>query len=230
MKRRSFSPLAQALLASTLFAGVTACSAEINDAKRVGGGTPTPPPGGGSPGPGGGGTPGPGGGTPGPGGGTTQPPPTGSSQGPSTGPVAGFEVPNTHIKMLPWSVRLGRLAAVTGVPATDPSYATLIEDRLLLGDHDYANAKPPQEGWSAARLTLWVEGLRPICQTTQVRMRYSPMPSKLAALVEAAYGRALLPEDTAAWNESVAGLTVTPDKAVEAACVAVLSSLEFVAQ
>lgn len=168
---------------------------------------------------------------PGPGGGG---PPNGAPPaaggGASTAPVNGFQVPNTHLKLLPFAVRLARIATVTGVPATDPSYATLLEDRLLLGDHDYANAKPPQEGWSAARLTMWVEGLRPICRTATVRARYSPMPGKLAQLIEAAHGRALLPDDTAALMEGIAGLAITPEKVVETACVSVLSSLEFVAQ
>jgi hypothetical protein len=146
------------------------------------------------------------------------------------GPVGNFEPPKAQIKLLPFSVRMARIATVTGVPLTDPAYNTLKDNHLLLGDHDYANAKPPQESWSAARLATWVESVRPICQTPAVQTRYSPMPAKLPALVDAAYGRAMIAEDTAALNDGVKGLNVAPAKLVETTCIAVLSSLEFVAQ
>jgi hypothetical protein len=148
----------------------------------------------------------------------------------SGAPVRGFEPPNTQIKLLPFSIRMTRIAAVTGLPLTDPAFNTLRENRLLLGDHDYANAKPPQESWSAARLTTWVESVRPVCQTQAVQTRYSPMPAKIPALVDAAYGRAVLPEDTASLSDGVKGLNLTPAKIVETMCISVLSSLEFVAQ
>jgi hypothetical protein len=166
--------------------------------------------------------------------------PTGGSLDPGTGeepepppagsPVSGFEVPKTGIKLLAFSIRLDRIAATTGLPLTDPAYATLRENRLLLGDHDYANAKPPQESWSAARLVNWVESVRPICRAPAVSSRFLPMPARLPALIEAAYGRAALPEEIAAFTDEQKGLTLTPPKLVETACVAVLSSLEFVAQ
>jgi hypothetical protein len=145
-------------------------------------------------------------------------------------PVAGFEVPRTGVKLLAFSIRLDRIAAATGLPLTDPAYATLRENRLLLGDHDYANAKPPQESWSAARLVTWVESVRPICQTPAVLAKFSPLPAKLPSLIEAAYGRAALAEETAALGEASSGLTLPPAKLVETTCLSVLSSLEFVAQ
>jgi hypothetical protein len=157
------------------------------------------------------------------GGASTANPPAGS-------PVSGFEVSKRGIKLLAFSIRLDRIAAATGLPLTDPAYANLRENRLLLGDHDYANAKPPQESWSAARLVTWVESVRPICQSPAVLARFSPMPAKLPALIEAAYGRAALADEVAAFTDEQKGLTLTPAKLVETACVAVLSSLEFVAQ
>ena len=102
---------------------------------------------------------------------------------PAGSPVSGFEVSKTGIKLLAFSIRLDRIAATTGLPLTDPAYATLRENRLLLGDHDYANAKPPQESWSAARLVTWVESVRPVCQSPAVLARFSPMPAKLPALI-----------------------------------------------
>jgi hypothetical protein len=160
--------------------------------------------------------------------------PGGSGEPPAGGaaatPVAPFDVSKTHIKLLPYSVRLDRIAVATGLPITDPAYATLRENRLLLGDHDYANARPPQESWSAARLVTWTESVRPICQAPAVLARLSPMPARLPELVEAAYGRSPLPEETAALVEEPRGLTLPGPKLVETVCVAVLSSLELVAQ
>src|SRR6185436_15597790 len=90
-------------------------------------------------------------------------PPPGAAPAPApapTGmPVAGFEAPRSGIKLLAFSIRLDRIAATTGLPLTDPAYGTLRENRLLLGDHDYANAKPPQDSWSATRLVTWVESV-----------------------------------------------------------------------
>ncbi len=149
---------------------------------------------------------------------------------PSGSPVAGFEVPHTGVKLLAFSIRLDRIAATTGLPLTDPAYAALRENRLLLGDHDYANAKPPQESWSAARLVTWVESVRPICRSPAVLAKLSPMPAKLPSLIEAAYGRSALPDETGALTEASAGLSLPPAKLVETTCVSVLSSLEFVAQ
>jgi hypothetical protein len=158
----------------------------------------------------------------------TKPAPGTGMQG--VGPVGTFEVPRSQIKLLPFSVRMSRIATVTGLPLTDPAYNTLRDNRLLLGDHDYANAKPPQESWSAARLATWVESLRPVCQTPSVLNKFSPMPARLPALVDAAYGRAIVPEDNAALTDGMKGLNVTPAKMVETTCLSVLSSLEFVAQ
>jgi hypothetical protein len=145
-------------------------------------------------------------------------------------PVAGFEISKTHIKLLPFSVRLNRIAAVTGLPVTDPAYATLRENRLLLGDHDYANAKPPLESWSAGRLVTWIESVRPVCQSSTVLARWSPMPDKLPALIEAAHGRPPLPQEASALTEEQRGLMLAPAKLVETACLSILASLEFVAQ
>jgi hypothetical protein len=145
-------------------------------------------------------------------------------------PVAGFEVSKTHIKLLPFSVRLDKIAVATGLPVSDPAYNTLRENRLLLGDHDYANAKPPLESWSSARLVTWVESVRPICQSPAVLARLSPMPGRFPALIDAAYGRPPLPHETAALTEEPRRLSLPPAKLVETVCVSVLSSLEFVAQ
>ena len=76
----------------------------------------------------------------------------------------------------------------------------------------------------------WVEGVRPICQSPAVLTRLSPMPAKLPALMEAAYGRSPLDEETAALTEEQKGITLPPPKLVETVCVSILSSLEFVAQ
>jgi hypothetical protein len=189
-----------------------AAAALLGCVGEVGGGNGTTPPGNTTP----------------PGSGPVKPTPGTGMAG--VGPVGNFEPPKAQIKLLPFSVRMARIAAVTGVPLTDPAYNTLEDNRLLLGDHDYANAKPPQESWSAARLATWVESIRPVCQLPAVQAKYSPMPAKLPALVDAAYGRAMIPEDTAAINDGIKGLNVTPAKVVETTCIAILSSLEFVAQ
>ncbi len=156
--------------------------------------------------------------------------PAPAAPGPPGSQPALFALPKGHVKLLPFSVRLSRIAEVTGLPVDDPLYDTLRANRLSLGDSDYANAKPPLEGWSAALLGTWVESVRPLCRAPSVIARLSPMPGKLPALIEAAYGRAALPDDTAILAESLSGLELAPERVAETVCVSVLSSLEFVAQ
>ncbi len=161
----------------------------------------------------------------------TEPPSRPAPVGPAAaGTPSLFALPKGQIKLLPFSVRLSRLAEVTGVPAADPLYDTLRANRLSLGDYDYANAKPPLEGWSATLLGSWIESVRPVCRAPAVIARLSPMPAKLPALIEAAYGRPASAEETAVLTESLTGLDLAPDRVVETVCVAILSSLEFVAQ
>lgn len=178
-------------------------------------------------------------------GGGSTPPPSGSPPPAAPPPVAappplgapapiappnGFTVPAQAPQLLPFSVRLQRVAAVAGVPTSDPLLAALRANRTELGDHDYANSVKTDLGWTALKMSVWVRSVQPVCQSDAMRRRYADLPANLPQLVEAAFGRAATAQDTADVQASLNGLTLSPAARYQTLCLAVLSSMEFVAQ
>lgn len=142
-----------------------------------------------------------------------------------------FTLSRSTIQLLPFSVRLSKLAAIAQVAVTDPLLAPVVSARLSLGDHDYAHGIPADRSWTASKLTAWVAAVRPICASTQFRARFPALPEDLGALVEAAYGRAADADDRALVDEALAELAEPdPEARYTAVCLAVLSSTELVAQ
>lgn len=144
--------------------------------------------------------------------------------------ISGFALPAEQLQLLPFGVRLSRLVGVVGLPATDPVYEALRANRTALGDHDYANGIKPDNTWTALRVSEWVRGLKPVCASAAMRARYPALPDSLGALVGAAYGRSPRAEDQKHVTESLAGLTLDERARYQTICLAVLSSLEFLAQ
>jgi len=140
-----------------------------------------------------------------------------------------FEVPATNILVLPFAVRLEKVAAVVGVPVSDPLLNSLRDNRVSLGDYDFANSRQPDKTWTALKVADWVRAIKPVCASPQMHAKYSALPEKLPSFVEAAYGRAATPDDAAAVTSSEMGLPTSANR-YETICLAMLSSLEFVAQ
>lgn len=142
-----------------------------------------------------------------------------------------FTITRGQLQLLPFAVRLSKLAAIAGVATDDPLLAPVVQARLSLGDHDYAHGVPADRSWSAAKLTAWVAAIRPLCASAELRARFPDLPTSLGPLIEVAYGRAAEPEDHALVAEA---LTELPEDDAEArataVCLAVLSSAELVAQ
>lgn len=176
------------------------------------------------------------------GGGSGGPGDPGSNGQPGSGPSSGngtgnkpavkpgdFQVPAENIQILPFSVRLQKVAAVVGVPVSDPLMNSLRDNRVSLGDYDFANSRQPDKTWTALKVADWVRAIKPICASSQMRARYSALPEKLPQFIEAAYGRSATPDDTAAVTSSAMGLMADASR-YDTICLAMLSSLEFVAQ
>ncbi len=161
------------------------------------------------------------------------PPPAGgevTTLDPKAEPPRGFTVPQADVQLLPFSVRFARLRAVTGANADDPMFAKLLESRTTLGDYDFAKGVQPDTSWTALKITQWVTALKPVCASMQMRLRYPDLPGNLAQLVEAAYGRAMTADDLTAVNEVTAGIpALTAEERRDGICLAVLSSMEFLA-
>jgi hypothetical protein len=140
-----------------------------------------------------------------------------------------FAVPSDNILVLPFSVRLQKVASVAGVAVSDPLMNSLRDNRYNLGDYDFANSRQPDKTWTALKVSDWVRAVKPICASPQMHARYASLPENIPAFVQAAYGRAATPDDTAAITASAMGLMTSTGR-YETICLAMLSSLEFVAQ
>ena len=133
------------------------------------------------------------------------------------------------IQLQPFAVRMSKLAHVLQVPVDDPMFDTLYQQRFALGDHDYARALRPDRRWSSRKIGIWVKGLLPVCNAPAFAQRYPSVASSPEDLMVRAYGRPADASDRMAMRDvlDAAGVTADDDATV---CLAVLSSLEFVAQ
>ncbi len=145
-----------------------------------------------------------------------------------TGPA--FELPRDQLALLPFRVRLAKVAAVLGVPTSDPALAELRNNHLDLGDFDFASGVRADRAWSPVRMTLWVRSLRPVCNAPQMKARYPALPADFGKLVLAAHGRPLDPSDSALLEEAMNGVALDDAGRYLAVCLAVLSSAEFVSR
>jgi hypothetical protein len=151
-------------------------------------------------------------------------------QSPQAAELPKFKVPAQFPVLLPFDVRLSRLSAVVGLPTSDASFALLRQNATQLGDYDYANGLEPDNTWTAFKMSLWVQSLKPVCSSQAMLARYPSLPESLGPLVEAAYGRALSEQDSADMAAALAALPLSAESRTQTTCLAVLSSLEFLAQ
>jgi hypothetical protein len=150
---------------------------------------------------------------------------------PTTPPATAFVEPTDRMQLLPFDVRLNRLASVAGVPATDPMFDELRAHRFELGDHDYAHGTGPDLSWTASRMAVWLRAVRPVCDSPQMKERYPSISGSLDDLVLAAYGRRAVAADRQAYDAAIAGGAPADEAATyRATCLAFLSSTEFVAR
>jgi len=142
-----------------------------------------------------------------------------------------FELAVEQPQLLPYNVRLGRLSAVVGVPTSDPVFELVRKNRTGLGDHDFANGQQPDRLWTASRMSLWVRSLKPVCASKAMRDRYPELPADLGALIENAFGRPATDEDRAIVTEALSTASELDEATrYQTACLALLSSAEFVVQ
>lgn len=140
-----------------------------------------------------------------------------------------FEPPGSEVELLPFHVRLANLAAVAGVHADDPMFMALLDRRFQLGDHDYANGIAPDLKWTPERMETWVKAVRPVCDDPRFQARYPDLATDPSALARAAFARDPSPEELQAFAEVQAGQLDGAGR-YRMSCLAVLSSLEFVAR
>ncbi|MCA9600449.1 MAG: hypothetical protein KC417_00410 [Myxococcales bacterium] len=147
---------------------------------------------------------------------------------------APFALSDEAAKLLPFDVRLAKVAAVVGVPTSDPVFDAMRERRLALGDYDHAVGVLPDSQWSASRMAEWVRVLRPICQSDAFKLKSPNLPAGLDTLIAAAYGRDATSQDREDVELGLGGPTgttaLTAEQEHELTCLSVLSSAEMVLQ
>lgn len=137
-----------------------------------------------------------------------------------------LEVSVTELQVLPFGTRMSKLAHVLGRPIDDPLFDTLYQQRFALGDHDYARSLRPDRRWSARKIGIWIQGLLPVCTSERFTDLYPRVADDPGALITSAYGRPADAADLLSIEEVAAGGELDPNTSV---CLAILSSLEFVA-
>lgn len=140
-----------------------------------------------------------------------------------------FDVPSSEVEVLPFHVRVNNLAHVAGVDVDHVMFGDVYARRYQLGDHDHANLVSPNLKWSPDHMEAWVKALGPVCSSPELQARYPDLATDPTALVRAAFARDADPEELAAFDE-VAGGQIDAAGRHRMVCLAVLSSLEFVAR
>lgn len=138
-----------------------------------------------------------------------------------------FAISKGSAELLPFDVRLNRVASVVGVEPSDPLFDDLRQNRIALGDYDHASGVLPDSSWTASRISLWTRLMRPICASPQMTARYPNLPDDLDELIRVAYGR----EPEVGEVEDVAAIlfdtALEPTAEHETICLAVLGSTEL---
>lgn len=133
-------------------------------------------------------------------------------------------LPVERLQLLPFEVRVKRLAAAVELPANDAVFSALRARATDLGAHDFANGVAPDLAWTAGRIATWVEAVLPVCADARVRSRYANWSTSLDAFALKAWGRAATNEDR---TDVVPTPGLTDAEAWRATCVSLLSSVEL---
>ena len=141
-----------------------------------------------------------------------------------------FEVAKNQVELLPFRVRLARVAQVAGVATDDPMLDEMRARAAELGDHDFSTGVRPNLAWTAARMSTWVKALKPVCTAEAFRARYPDFAADPSQLIAAAYGRPASEADLADIEAALDGVALDSEERTQAICFAVLSSAEFVAK
>ena len=144
-------------------------------------------------------------------------------------PPKKVELASPDIQLLPFTTRLNKLAHVLDISVSDEMFDTLMQQRFALGDHEYARALRPDRRWSARKMGIWIKGLLPICESSRFTELYPAVSTTPDTFILNAYGRNAEPVDRMVIEDTLKTMNDdgNHDRTV---CVAMLSSLEFVAQ
>jgi len=154
----------------------------------------------------------------------------GQTEDPPDDPGLAFEAGRDRIELLPFPVRLRRVADVVGIGEDDLLLTPLRDRSMEFGHHNFAVGVRNSPAWDAPRIAAWTSALKPICESDTMKLRYQRFPDDLDELMTAAYGRVPPEEEVSDLWTAATESGATKRRAYVTTCLAVLSSLEFVAR
>ena len=140
-----------------------------------------------------------------------------------------FEVPQDEVELSPFHVRVQNLVTLAGQTSDHPMFAELFERRYQLGDHDYSQNLAPDLRWSSDKMAVRVVAMKPVCDDPAFQAKYPTLVNDPTPFVQAAFGRDPTEDELQACSEVQSGITDTAAR-YRMVCLAVLTSLEFVAR
>jgi hypothetical protein len=154
---------------------------------------------------------------------------TGSVTPMNTTPAgAPFKVKNTEPELVPFEMRQRRIANALGVTVDNPMFGNMNTNSLKLGDYDYANGALPDGSWNANRIAAWINALKPVCNSPEMKAKYPALPQNLPELIRAAWGHVPSADDTADFQNAIAASGGDEATNYESTCMAVFTAAEFV--
>lgn len=161
-----------------------------------------------------------------------KPPNPGPNPTPTPGPEAGdrptVTLPLVPLKLLPFDVRLRRVADAVGVPVNDKVFDAAREERLALGAHDFANGTVPDPTWNSQRMATWMTAMLPVCRDSRVRTYLGDWKKGgVEKFVQGAFGRAYAASDL---DDLSAVTGLTGDDGWVVTCLSLVSSAEVLLQ
>jgi hypothetical protein len=141
---------------------------------------------------------------------------------------APFAVKQGTPELVPFKVRVRRIASALNVQPNHPMFAEMWANAVQLGDYDHANGALPDGLWIGSRIALWMDALKPVCASTEMKTLYPNLPGDMNALIRNAWGRLPAAEDVADLTTPITESGVDAATAYESTCMAVFSAAEFV--
>ena len=141
----------------------------------------------------------------------------------------GFTLAEKEFRALPFYVLFAKVASVAQVSTSSALLKDLRESRLDLGDDDYAHGVPATSDWNARRMATWVAAVKPVCRADSLKALYPHFPDDISEFTAIALGRAVSPIEQQDIARTLAAADPSSDRFL-LACLAILSSVEFIAR
>lgn len=150
---------------------------------------------------------------------------SGGSGGGSGGTDATLNLITTRsiMRVNSFEILVNKLKFVTAQAEDSDAIKAIRQSAQSLGGYDYAQGIIPENKWNADKMVAWFNGVDLACKKKELTSEIAKADGDKAFL-EKAYGRDILPAETAFLKE----IKLTGDKRARVICVSILTSGEFI--